>query len=387
MQGYRGNFMSTKYIVSHAGVETGPFDENEIKQKLLSNQLLPIDYLYDDAKQDWVLLNERFDMKALAPSPTPKMKPVAAKSAAYPNLSQDVQTPPTSPAASQNARKPQVSPPQLGPQVALQTQPPPLTAPPTAAGAAPPVITPAPAKPHIPVNNTSSQTLTGTFAKPTETPPTTSTSNPEATASPSPAATNAPDHSAQQLKFSGGVGTISLKQLQAGKVVIKLESDLPLTLPNDTTLNVEPGPAKTLLWQPPAQTRAGEELNVSITAHDAYGNATPNFNGELELHLKGKKTEKFKVQFQNGRATAKAKWTVAEQLRLELQPLNGGQLTMPQPASINVLAGPAVSLQVETPPNAVAGESMAFTVRAVDQYGNLATDFKGDVNIGMVKAS
>lgn len=38
----------------------GPFDESELKAKWAKGELLPIDYVYDDKKQDWVLLSERF---------------------------------------------------------------------------------------------------------------------------------------------------------------------------------------------------------------------------------------------------------------------------------------------------------------------------------------
>jgi len=38
----------------------GPFDEAELKSKWARGELLPIDYVYDDVKQDWVLLSERF---------------------------------------------------------------------------------------------------------------------------------------------------------------------------------------------------------------------------------------------------------------------------------------------------------------------------------------
>ncbi len=47
-------------MVSHLDQQLGPFDEEELKIKWLKGDFLPIDYVYDDAKQDWILLAERF---------------------------------------------------------------------------------------------------------------------------------------------------------------------------------------------------------------------------------------------------------------------------------------------------------------------------------------
>src|SRR3979409_213183 len=53
--------MSQKFIISHLDEQLGPFDETELKAKWLKGELLPIDYVFDDVKQDWILLAERFE--------------------------------------------------------------------------------------------------------------------------------------------------------------------------------------------------------------------------------------------------------------------------------------------------------------------------------------
>jgi hypothetical protein len=51
---------STKFVVSHMDQQLGPFEEHELKSKWVQGEILPIDYVYDESKQDWILLAERF---------------------------------------------------------------------------------------------------------------------------------------------------------------------------------------------------------------------------------------------------------------------------------------------------------------------------------------
>ena len=53
--------MSVKFVVSHLDQQLGPFDEAELKSKWAKGELLPIDYVYDESKTDWILLAERFE--------------------------------------------------------------------------------------------------------------------------------------------------------------------------------------------------------------------------------------------------------------------------------------------------------------------------------------
>ena len=52
--------MTPKFIISHLDEQLGPFVEAELKNKWASGAILPIDYVYDESKQDWVLIHERF---------------------------------------------------------------------------------------------------------------------------------------------------------------------------------------------------------------------------------------------------------------------------------------------------------------------------------------
>lgn len=48
------------YIVSHIGQELGPYSESELKNLWEKKEILPIDYVFDEAKQDWYLITEIF---------------------------------------------------------------------------------------------------------------------------------------------------------------------------------------------------------------------------------------------------------------------------------------------------------------------------------------
>lgn len=49
------------YIVSHLGQELGPYSEAELKNLWDKKEILPVDYLFDETKQDWYLITEVFD--------------------------------------------------------------------------------------------------------------------------------------------------------------------------------------------------------------------------------------------------------------------------------------------------------------------------------------
>ena len=80
---------STKFVVSHLDEQLGPFDEQELKAKWGRGEILPIDYVYDEVKQDWVLLTECFAW-AIKPEPrakpAPKVAPVAMTEDTHPFL-------------------------------------------------------------------------------------------------------------------------------------------------------------------------------------------------------------------------------------------------------------------------------------------------------------
>ncbi len=73
-----------KYLVSHQGQETGPFSLDEIVAKVRTKEIELFDYIFDESKQDWVLLMEHAELSTKLKSNKPPRPPQAA---AKPELS------------------------------------------------------------------------------------------------------------------------------------------------------------------------------------------------------------------------------------------------------------------------------------------------------------
>lgn len=73
--------MQTHFYVSHSGHQMGPYQVPDILQLLTTGTLSPVDYVYDDAKSDWVLFLDHDvlaeKVKALKPKAPPKPGPAA----------------------------------------------------------------------------------------------------------------------------------------------------------------------------------------------------------------------------------------------------------------------------------------------------------------------
>lgn len=66
-----------KYLVSHQGQETGPYTLDEIVGKVRAKEIELFDYIFDESKQDWVLLMEHADLAAKLKSNKPPRPPQA----------------------------------------------------------------------------------------------------------------------------------------------------------------------------------------------------------------------------------------------------------------------------------------------------------------------
>ena len=66
-----------KYLVSHQGQESGPLSMEEIVGLVRAKKLELFDYIFDESKQDWVLLMEHADVAAKLKSNKPSRPPGA----------------------------------------------------------------------------------------------------------------------------------------------------------------------------------------------------------------------------------------------------------------------------------------------------------------------
>lgn len=82
-----------KYLVSHQGQESGPYSLDEIVGKVRAKEIELFDYIFDETKQDWVLLMEHADLAAQLKSTKPPRPPQAQAQAQAPSKPQAVVVP------------------------------------------------------------------------------------------------------------------------------------------------------------------------------------------------------------------------------------------------------------------------------------------------------
>ncbi|MCB0411444.1 MAG: hypothetical protein KDD22_02890, partial [Bdellovibrionales bacterium] len=76
--------MQNQFIVSHNGVEIGPLSANDILNKLSTGEFDPIDYVYMEEAQDWIMLDE-FKLKNTQNNPKKEEQPPKLQTP-YPNV-------------------------------------------------------------------------------------------------------------------------------------------------------------------------------------------------------------------------------------------------------------------------------------------------------------
>jgi len=74
-----------KYLVSHQNEQIGPFGLDEIVEKVRSKQLELFDYIYDQEKDDWVLLMEFAGLASKLKSNKPTARPPQAGTGTTPD--------------------------------------------------------------------------------------------------------------------------------------------------------------------------------------------------------------------------------------------------------------------------------------------------------------
>jgi ELWxxDGT repeat protein len=145
---------------------------------------------------------------------------------------------------------------------------------------------------------------------------------------------------------------------------------------------VTPASLRHLVVTGPATVTAGSTFVVTVTAVDVFGNTVPSYRG--------------KVWFQSpdGGATLPASYTFTASdagvhtfSGVTLVRAGAEAVTAVDTAtgwvrgtvSVTVLPSPATHFTVNAPPTATAGSPISVTVTALDQFGNVATDYAGAV--------
>lgn len=297
--------MSQKFVVSHLDEQLGPFDEVELKAKWVKGDLLPIDYVYDEGKQDWILMSERFPwasgkVEAVAPPP---LSDVTVKKKMPPEPPHFVSTQPsitipamTMPELKKTSNKEtsvtmvngrgeiDISPLEPG-RIELNLHH-------SSAGKiqlqSPLKINVRASEPRViewtvPVHQTVGEDAEVHIRAIDETGRICSHYDDHFVIR-----VQGPSNHDIPVKLAAGKALIPLKQTRAEnwKVSLIYPGTRTLQLPEEKSLDWQPGPASKLILDGPQEYVAGHPLKVQVQAVDQYGNLAKTFHGTVVLEVK-----------------------------------------------------------------------------------------------------
>ncbi len=143
---------------------------------------------------------------------------------------------------------------------------------------------------------------------------------------------------------------------------------------------VAPGPAKTLVIQPPGDIISGQSFAVEVDAYDAYGNLATSFNGPVTLGLASGSTGRLTGTLSTAATQGVAEFTDLVDTTSGSISLSATSGTLTSRSSGDVPVSPSVPthLVIQTQPSATATVGQAFATQPVidveDQFGNLVTN-------------
>ncbi|MGE0528739.1 MAG: hypothetical protein AB7G93_03615 [Bdellovibrionales bacterium] len=438
--------MSIKFVVSHLEQQLGPFEEHEIKALWVQGEILPIDYVYDEEIQDWVLLTERFDWARSKPEqPKPAANPTGPADAVGEDGPPPLDVAKTNKNESKNSgnlrredaiaadRDNELTDPRildLGTSTSITSitnvedfdfgsvqQPPESTS---------------SVSPASPTNHNFAQNLDLNLSPSLNLNPS-SHSNPNLNSNPIPNSNSnsnsisnsssisnrnsnsnsssssnlnlnlnlnrnsnqTPEISDAHVNLVGGVGEIELALRKPGKVELCLdESTSHLMLHKSLQIHIKPADPVEIQWTLPEQQTTGQEAEVVIRAYDEYGNLCDNYEDQFQLKVQSPNShgaskdlaKDFTVELRDGEARLKLSHTKSELWKLTLHYNGPRALRLPTSHTLEWQPGPAAKLILDGPQEYTAGHPMKVRVQAVDAYGNLAKTFSGTVVLE-VKAS
>ncbi len=178
-----------------------------------------------------------------------------------------------------------------------------------------------------------------------------------------------------------GVATFgSLKIDAAGKYTVSATDRTLIGTGASKKFTISPAATSTLVMTGfPSPVTAGTAGSFTVTAEDAFGNTTPDYQGKVHFTSSdGQASLPADFTFNSGTHTFKATLKTAGAQTITVTDAATGTLTVTQ-AGITVNPAAASKLIVSAPPSAASGTPFSITVTAVDGYGNVATGYTGTV--------
>ena len=183
-----------------------------------------------------------------------------------------------------------------------------------------------------------------------------------------------------------GIGTISVSNNVAETVTLGLSDTQSTGLTVTSTQDVIFSPAVAIKFVvfDPSDTTAGNNTTVTVKALDSNNNVDTNYNNDVTLTVSGTASivgGNALVDIANGVGSLQVTNTKAETVSLGLSDTQSTGLSLV--SGQNVVFGPASATQFDivNPTDVAAGSSSTVTVRALDTYGNIDTNYQSDVTL------
>ncbi len=181
-----------------------------------------------------------------------------------------------------------------------------------------------------------------------------------------------------------GTGIFSVILDTAGTFTLSANDTVTTTIAGASgPISVSPAAtAKFAVTANPTTITAGRTFTLTVTALDAFGNATPSYSGTLSFSFVNNRGISSGSSLTNGTQTFTITLLAAG---IQTVTAYSGAISGTSNA-ITVTAGAAMLFSVSNPRFATAGSPFAFTVTAVDSFGNTATGYTGTVSFTTTNA-
>ena len=180
--------------------------------------------------------------------------------------------------------------------------------------------------------------------------------------------------------LTNGQGTFWVTLARAGSQTLMV-SDAPNALSTTVSVSVNGAPANHLGLATTAAPTAGTSFAFSVTALDPYGNTDPTYAGRVHF-TSSDATAGVSLppdsSLTNGQGTFNATL-----VRAGTQTITGTDTvtaTITGTGSLQVAAAAAASLSLATPASARPSQPFPVTVTLLDQFGNVASGYRGTVH-------
>jgi subtilisin-like proprotein convertase family protein len=196
---------------------------------------------------------------------------------------------------------------------------------------------------------------------------------------------------------SNGVATVSgLILTKAGSGYTLQIASIGLTSAVTDSITVTPLAASALVITPPLPSIvvAGSTFGLSVSAEDKFGNLATSFNSPVVVSLDHNPGSGVLSVTGGASLTEPASGGIAQFSGLALDTVgvgytigaSSGSLISPPSNPINVTPASATTLKVYIPPptSMTSGSQFGMAIAALDQFGNLATGYTGNVTIALL---